>query len=212
MNQFPESLISSGNEIHTGTVNVANKLNEHFVKKGPKLASKLSSSNVSYRKFLSRRNPHSMIFSEILIQEVIQVISELLTNKASGHDSISAQILQWCMPYISNFLTIIFNKCVERGVYPSTLKLAKVTALHKSGEKYNADNYHPISILPQINKVFEKLIHKRLVSFLTKYKIISKQLFAFRKNIQFLIVLLACVRSLFEIWKMVKIVQYFLLI
>ena len=182
LNTLPESMVFNKKESCTGLVNVANKLNEHFVRKGPKLASKLSPSSVSYKKFLRRRNPSSIIFSKILVEEVIQIISDLLTNKASGHDCISAQILQWCMPYISGILTYIFNKCVEKGVYPNTLKLARVTALHKSGDIQNGDNYHPISILPQINKVFEKLIHERMLSFLTKYNIISKQQFAFRKK------------------------------
>ena len=55
------------------------------------------------------------------------------------------------------------------------LKIAKVTALHKGGDKSDSDNCRPISVLSQIIKVFEKLIHMRILSFLEKYKIISKQ-------------------------------------
>ena len=90
--------------------------------------------------------------------------------------------MKWCIPYITEILTKIFNKCVEEGVYPDILKIARVTALPKSGDDSDADNFRPISILPQINKVFEKLIHQRLLSFLKKFRILSPQQFGFLKK------------------------------
>ena len=90
--------------------------------------------------------------------------------------------MKWCIPYISSILTKIFNKCVDDGVYPNILKIARVTALHKGEDNSDADNFRPISILPQINKIFEKLIHQRMLSFLKKYNILSAQQFGFLKN------------------------------
>ena len=157
-------------------------MNEHFIHKGPKLASKIKAPYFSHRKYLKDRNPHTMVFSRILESEVISIVFELELGKALGHDGISPQILKWCIPHIAHLITKIFNECVNKGVYPNTLKLARVTALHKGGEKNNSDNFRPISILTQFNKIFEKLIHRRLLSFLKKYNILSKQQFVFLKK------------------------------
>ena len=179
---FPTSIISEDNVLISAPINIANELNEHFVHKGPRLASKIKAPHFSHRKYLGTRNPHTMIFSRISESEVASIVTELELGKALGHDGISAQVLKWCIPHILPLITKIFNEFVDKGVYPSTLKLARVTALHKGGKKDNADNFRPISILPQFNKVFEKLIHRRLLSFLKKYKILSKQQFGFLKN------------------------------
>ena len=123
-----------------------------------------------------------MHFTEITSDDISKIVFELKLGKSIGHDGISAPILKWSIPIVSTHLTDFFNKCVEKGIYPNMLKIVKVTALHKGGNKSDPDNFRPISVLTQINKVFEKLIHKRLLSFLTKYKIISKQQFGFRKR------------------------------
>ena len=79
-------------------------------------------------------------------------------------------------------LVLIFNKFVDSGVYPENLKIAKVTPLHKKGDKDNVDNFRPISVLTQFNKLFEKLLHARLMRFIKKYKILKDYQFGFRKN------------------------------
>ena len=178
---LPKDLVSKGKGKLFSPKDVVNELNEHFVKKGPLLASKIKARRRSYRKHL-KRNPKTMYFTKITEDEVNKIIFDLELGKAIGHDGISAEILKWCAPYILNHLTKIFNKCAEKGIYPNMLKIAKVTALHKGGDKSDSDNFRPISVLSQINKVFEKLIHKRISSFLERYKIISKQQFGFQKQ------------------------------
>ena len=181
-NSFPNNVASKEGGMISGSADVANRLNEHFVQKGPNLASKIKTLRRSYRKYLKRRNSHTMYFTKITPDEVLKIVLELKLGKAIGHDGISAQLLKWCIPFISNYLTKIFNRCADNGIYPNVLKIAKVTALHKGGDKSDPDNFRPISVLSQLNKVFEKLIHKRLLSFLTKYNIITKQQFGFRKK------------------------------
>ena len=77
---------------------------------------------------------------------------------------------------------IIINKFVELGVYPDCDKVAKVTPLFKKGDPSIADNYRPISVLSQINKIFEKLIHERLTSFVDEHSILPNTQFGFRKK------------------------------
>ena len=75
-----------------------------------------------------------------------------------------------------------FNICLDSGNYPDILKIAKVVPLFKKGDKTDAGNYRPISILSPINKVFEILLHRRLINFWEKSKVLSKFQFGFRKD------------------------------
>ena len=79
-------------------------------------------------------------------------------------------------------LTYLFNICINQGIYPDSLKIGKVVAIFKSGNKTLPGNHRPITILPAINKVFEKLIYNRLSNFLTKNKIINNNQFGFRQG------------------------------
>ena len=115
----------------------------------------------------------------------MKLICALDVGKSSGHDGISAIILKWCLPYVLAPLVAIFNAFMKLGSYPSTFKRAKVTALFKGGIESEADNYRPISVLPILNKVFEKVIHNQLVDFLSLHNVK-------RKNIQPLMLLVAC--------------------
>ncbi len=68
------------------------------------------------------------------------------------------------------------------GVFPDPLKIARVIPLYKSGDKNDITNYRPISLLPVLSKIFEKLIHARLTSFLDKHNVIYHKQFGFRRR------------------------------
>ena len=77
----------------------------------------------------------------------------------------------------------IFNKSIVSGVFPDSLKYAKITPVFKTEDKCMVNNYRPISVLPVFSKVFEKLMHKRLVSFLVdKCNVIKTNPYGFREN------------------------------
>ncbi len=71
--------------------------------------------------------------------------------------------------------------CIERVTYPESLKIAKVIPLYKTGNVGSVANYRPISLLPLLNKIFEKLLFVRLNNFLESCNIISQNQFGFRK-------------------------------
>ncbi|CAL4059141.1 unnamed protein product, partial [Meganyctiphanes norvegica] len=71
---------------------------------------------------------------------------------------------------------------IKNGVYPDSLKFARVSPIHKKGDIDDPNNYRPLSVMSLINKIFEKIIHKRLYNFLTKYNIIYKYQFVFREG------------------------------
>ena len=83
---------------------------------------------------------------------------------------------------ISRHLAKVFNKCLETGSYPDILKVAKVISLHKKGSKCDVGNYRPISILSPVNKVFEIILHRRLIDFWNKYNLFTDKQFGFREQ------------------------------
>ena len=85
-------------------------------------------------------------------------------------------------PVISLPLTYIFNLSFTQGKFPNILKLAKVIPIHKANSKLITSNYRPISVLPVFSKILEKLMHKRLMSFIVKFKLLFKYQFAFQQN------------------------------
>ena len=80
------------------------------------------------------------------------------------------------LPFISHIINLSFST----GLVPQELKEAKVIPMHKGESPYLFNNYRPISILPILSKIFEKLFHKRLYHFLTVNKIIFDKQFGFR--------------------------------
>ena len=79
-------------------------------------------------------------------------------------------------------LSLLFNRCINEGLFPDEFKKAKLKPLYKSCSKNNMLNVWPISILSQISKYFENIIKFRSVDFLNKYSIIYKSQYGFRKN------------------------------
>ena len=107
--------------------------------------------------------------------EITAEILKLNDRKSPGADNISPKILKYCEPYIRKPLSHLFNASIESAIYPMQLKTAKVLSLFKKNNCYLPENYRPISLLSCIDKIYEKLLHKRFMEFINKHKIIILQ-------------------------------------
>ena len=76
----------------------------------------------------------------------------------------------------------IFNLSLSNGEFIDAFEVAKVVPVFKKGSTYDVNNYRPISSLPVLSKILEKLVYKRLVSFLNGQSFFHKNQFGFRKN------------------------------
>ena len=85
-----------------------------------------------------------------------QVIKDFKSNKSVGGD-IPAKILKECNSTFS-VLADCINKSFENGTFPDCLKEANVTPIFKKDDPLDKEHYRPVSILPLLSKVFEKLI------------------------------------------------------
>ena len=79
-------------------------------------------------------------------------------------------------------LTRIVNESLSQGTVPSEWKYAKITPLFKKGLSTDMDNYRPISVLPVVSKVLERIVHHQLHSFLSEHKLLNPYQCGFRRN------------------------------
>ena len=179
---LPTNLKLNDTEILDDAQSIANHMNCHFVQKGPSLASKLPYSNRNILQSMGPRNPHKMVFENATTNEVVEKGNALNDKMSTGSDNIPSILIKWSLFIIAPILAEIFNSFVNLGTYPDILKTAKVTPLHKKGDRDIVENYRSISILSQINKIFEKLIHVRLMTFLNEHNLLSNSQFGFRKG------------------------------
>ena len=102
---------------------------------------------------------------------------KLFENKKTSLNNIPIFILKKISFIISPLLSDIFNHSINSGVFPEKLKIGRVTPLHKEGDLADASNYRPITTLSVFSKLFEKLVHKRMTSFISRYNLILANLF-----------------------------------
>ena len=114
-------------------------------------------------------------------EEVSKIISSLDIKKTEDIYKFPIKIIKDIKDEISLPLSCVINKSFSTGVFPDALKLAKVIPLFKGGDRCLPKNYRPISILPIFDKIFERLIHQRLITFIEKHKIISNSQYGFQK-------------------------------
>ena len=175
--------LNVNNKILNDPIQIANTMNNYFTNIGPDLAKKFENcTDKRYMKFMGESNKQSMYMFKTNPNEIFKLIKNLKNKKSSGFDEISAKFLKLCAPYVSTPLANIFNASISKGVYPDLLKTARVTPIYKKGVKSDPGNYRPISVLSQVNKVFEKILHKRLYKYLSKFKILYEYQFGFREG------------------------------
>ena len=95
---------------------------------------------------------------EIDKEKVLRIIRALRLKKAHCCDDISISMIKMCDTSIVEPLCLIFEKCLEIGVYLSIWKKDNVIPVHKKNSRQSKENYRPISLLPIFGKIFVKLI------------------------------------------------------
>ena len=153
------------------------------MKIGPQLAKKIpKNDNITYERYLNGNYVESMFIEPVTEYELQIEINNLSETKSAGHDDISAKMIKIISEEIIKPLTYIYNLSFETGKIPNFLKIALVTPIFKAKENNLFENYRPISVLTCFSKLLEKLMHKRLINYVEKHRILSEHQFGFRKK------------------------------
>ena len=114
---------------------------------------------------------------------VKKVIMNVDLSKASGPDCTPVVVLKNCEPEFSFLLAALFNKCMKESYFPDCWKVSLVVPVFKNvGERSTAKNYHSVSLLSVVSKVFEKLVNNRAVDHIEKCGLFSDFQDGFRSS------------------------------
>ena len=178
---FPSSFKEGNTEI-TDPMEIANRFCNYFSNIGPNLAKKIQSASSSYQNSLVGQYPNSIFFNPATENEIVEISKSFQSKKTHGYDKIPMLIIKQTINLISEPLTHIINLSITHGIVPNEMKIARVIPLFKAGDKTLFTNYRPISILPSFSKFLERVIYSRMLNYLNKNSILSKNQYGFRKN------------------------------
>ncbi|CAK1580099.1 unnamed protein product [Parnassius mnemosyne] len=172
----------------TDPLEICEHFNQYFSTIGESLTSEIPS--FFHHNNIFATDKHTVLSEDQMLsqliptttEEVLRIINNISLNTASGIDGINTKSVKCFKNLISPELTKCINECLQSGIFPCSLKIAKVTPIFKSGNRSNPGNYRPISVLPVISKVFEKILYNHLQTFLESNNFLYNKQYGFRRK------------------------------
>jgi exonuclease III len=137
-------------------------------------------SNVAEHLYLGTHRLKSFVFDEVSPYTIFVIIGSLNVHKSAGYDGIGANFLKMTNDGICAHLANIFNNMIRTGIYVYRMRHATVTVIPKNGKKLDIENCRPISILPQIDKVFEAILTSQLNEYFENNGLFDSMQYGFR--------------------------------
>ena len=162
---------------------ISNTINRFFCTIGENLASKIETvpNPLLSGNFDNTNDNVKFKFRMIEVQEIRNAVSKIKSSKSFGNDNISCYFLKLALPYIENALACLFNTLLETNTFPDSWKLARVIPIFKEGDKTEKSNYRPISVLPVISRLCERLVTNQFYQHMSDNGYLSPEQSGFRK-------------------------------
>ena len=161
---------------------ISNHFNKFFSTIAQQIEGKIVKTNKHFSDFLSDPLQSNFFLTPTLPDEIQEIIKSLNSKKATGPNSIPTKILKVFSKTISIPLANLINLSFECGIFPMSLKVASVTPIHKKTGSLDCNNYHTVSLISNLSKLNEKLVHNRLCNFLEKHKLLYEQQYGFQEK------------------------------
>jgi len=162
---------------------IADQFNNFFANIGSRLSNQIDNNNVKpYTDYLTNHTDTTFDFTLITEEIIINIINKLPNKKSCGTDNISNKLLKKIKHFISGPLTLIVNQCLTTGIFPDNFKVSKIIPIYKKDDRKLLTNYRPISLLPTMSKIIERIMHGQLYNYFNDNNLIAEQQYGFRKN------------------------------
>ena len=111
-------------------------------------------------------------FQSVTVDNVSRIIDSLKPKSSSGVDNISNKLIKYVKYAILEPLTVIINQMLNVVIFPDSLKISKVIPVYKKNDNTIFSNYRPISLLPSVSKILEKIILEQITTYLDSNNLI----------------------------------------
>lgn len=175
---LPLSVTHDG-QTYSSESEIADGFNNYFVNVGPQLASNIPSANKQFESYI-KQTACRMEDTKLTEEEFEKALSATKFDKSPGHDNLNGKIIKSVIDALKPQLFHIFQCSLDSGVFPDSMKLAKVIPLHKKGNRAEFSNYRPISILPLFSKILERIVHNRIMNYLSKENLLFGSQYGFQ--------------------------------
>ena len=166
------------------SMEITKEFAQHFSTIGRNMAENIPPSKTSCNTYHNKiKGFHKSLYLYPATEHEVELLLRKLPNKnSSGHDNISNTLLKALSNCIITPLTVVFNKSLEEGEFPFSMKKADIVPLYKSKRKDITTNYRPISLLLTISKLLEKVMYKRTYNFIDSNGLLFNNQYGFRSN------------------------------
>ena len=175
--------LNINNQIETNPKTRSEAFNNFFFLTTTDTDNKIIPTNKTHKDCLNASIVNSFFLTPINVEKVELLIKEMNTSKSVGPYSIPKNILKLSCSVLSKPLAKLINFSLSEGISPDLLKFSNAHALFKKGNNLDYNNYRPISLISNIGKLIEKIVHKRLYSFLEKNYLLFEQQYGFRNKL-----------------------------
>ena len=175
--------LNINNQIETNRKTISEAFNKFFSTIAKDIDNKIIPTNKTHKDYLNASIINSSFLTSINDEEVESLIKEMNTSKSVCPYSIPTNILKLSCSVLSKSLVKLINFSFFDGIFPDLLKFVNVIPVFKKGDNLDYNDYRPISLISNIGKLIEKIVHKRLYSFLEKNSLLFEQQYGFRNKL-----------------------------
>ena len=158
---------------------MAKAFNRHFANIGHDLARHLPL--ILFQKAIFNISTNSTFsFESCSSNEVRKLLEKLETKKSTGLDNLPSRMLKIAAGVLAPYLAFLFNQSISSGIVPAEWKLAGVTSIFKKGKRQDVNSNRPISIIPAVAKVFERILYDQFFKYLNDNDLLVNRQSGFR--------------------------------
>ena len=162
--------------------NFFSNLAEDLLKKLPNPSNKFNLNTVKSYYVKQGVKMNSFSFNHVDEEIILKLLEEINPSKAAGIDGLAGKFLKDGAPYLSSPITQLCNLTITLSAFPEKCKIAKLKPMFKKGSTTEPKNYRPISLLPLISKLIERVIHDQIQKYLSNQEILYKYQSGFRSG------------------------------
>lgn len=158
-------------------LNDVEKLNYYYINSIPNLP--VNQNIINYYQNNVKDNIGDFNFRIVSENEVQKILYSIKTN-SQGSDGLNIKMLLLCCPYILPYITHIVNFCLQNSVFPDSWKVGIIQPIPKCNNPEELKDLRPITILPTLSKVVERVVDQQLREHLSENKILPNVQSGFR--------------------------------